>query len=83
VNETLHLLERVVARSSQALLDAGGASLIARLFMCSKKRTIVAVSTRVRTQCVVRVRAALQLPPPSPVNCHLRTHSPNAVVSLA
>ncbi len=48
MNETLHLLERVVARSSQALLDAGGASLIARLFMCSKKKTIVAVSTRVR-----------------------------------
>ena len=43
----MHLLESVVARSSQALLDAGGAVLIARLFKCSQNPLIIAVSVRV------------------------------------
>jgi hypothetical protein len=47
VKETLYLLESVVSRSAQALLDEGGALLVARLFKCSKSKLIIAVSIRV------------------------------------
>jgi hypothetical protein len=46
VKETLHVLERVVARNAAAVLECDGAKMIAELLRCSNKPEIIAVCAR-------------------------------------